>query len=148
MKPFFEKKQQKLHIGLLILRIGIGIMFILHGWPKITGGPERWEKLGGAMSNLGITQFPVFWGFMAAFAETAGGLLLALGLFFYPACILLLFTMIVAAVMHISKGDGLGGWSQPIELATVVFSLLVTGAGSYRLDKYVFNRKSKARTKF
>lgn len=29
------------HIGLLILRIGIGCMFLFHGAPKMFGGPEE-----------------------------------------------------------------------------------------------------------
>ena len=32
------------HIGLLVLRIGIGLMFILHGAPKLFDGPEKWVK--------------------------------------------------------------------------------------------------------
>ena len=32
--------------GLLILRIGIGVMFMLHGLPKITGGTEQWAQMG------------------------------------------------------------------------------------------------------
>lgn len=40
--------------GLLILRIGIGGMFIFHGAPKMFGGPERWEGIGGAMASVGI----------------------------------------------------------------------------------------------
>ncbi|MEZ4689878.1 MAG: DoxX family membrane protein [Ignavibacteria bacterium] len=57
-------------LGILIIRIGIGISFILvHGLGKITGGPALWEKLGGAMSSFGINFLPTFWGFMAAFSE-------------------------------------------------------------------------------
>ena len=37
--------------GLLILRIGLGGMYLWHGWPKLSGGPERWTKLGGAMGT-------------------------------------------------------------------------------------------------
>ena len=39
------------HIGLLVLRIGIGLMFMVHGAPKLFDGPEKWEKLGMAMAN-------------------------------------------------------------------------------------------------
>ena len=35
--------------GLLIMHVGLGFMMIMHGYPKIFGGPERWSKLGTAM---------------------------------------------------------------------------------------------------
>ena len=34
-------------LGLLILRVGIGAMFMFHGWPKISGGPAFWAQVGG-----------------------------------------------------------------------------------------------------
>ncbi|MBI4845587.1 MAG: DoxX family membrane protein [Candidatus Omnitrophica bacterium] len=37
--------------GLLILRIGIGVMFIFHGWPKVCAGAQMWESLGKAVSS-------------------------------------------------------------------------------------------------
>ena len=40
--------------GLLILRIGLGIAFMVHGWPKLMGGPRFWEGLGGAVYNWGV----------------------------------------------------------------------------------------------
>ena len=79
---FLEKYRDE---GLLILRIGLGIMFILHGLPKMMGGPEQWAGLGMAMGNLGITFAPAFWGFMAAFAELVGGICLLLGIMLRPA---------------------------------------------------------------
>lgn len=121
--------------GLLILRIGLGIMYIFHGAPKISSGPERWGKLGTAMGNFGIDFLPVFWGFMAAFSEFFGGLLLILGLFFRPACILLAITMIVAAGYHIDRGDGLLGASHAIENSIVLLSLILIGSGKLSLDK-------------
>ena len=30
------------NFAILILRLGIGFMFILHGWPKFIGGPDKW----------------------------------------------------------------------------------------------------------
>jgi len=91
--------------GFLILRIGFGGMYLFHGWPKISGGPERWTKLGGAMGNLGIDIFPTFWGFL-----------------------------VVAAVSHFSRGDGLSGASHAIENGIVLFSLVFIGPGKYSLD--------------
>ena len=117
------------------MRAGLGIMMIVHGLPKITGGVEKWTKLGEAMSHLGVNYYPVLWGFMAAVAEAIGGVLLVLGLAFRPACLLLLFTMIVASTLHISKGDGIMGASHAIELAFVFFGLFFVGPGKYSVDK-------------
>ncbi len=55
---FIIKSGKNYDLGLLILRIGFGInMALFHGWAKISGGPERWEGIGGSMANLGITFF-------------------------------------------------------------------------------------------
>jgi len=121
--------------GLLILRIGLGFMMIMHGYPKLMGGVEKWTAIGGSMKNLGIHDFPHFWGFMAAFAETIGGLLFLVGFLFRPATFLLLFTMIVAAIMHLSNGDGLMGSSHPIENAIVFLAMFIIGPGRYSIDK-------------
>ena len=123
------------NIGILILRIGIGCMFLFHGAPKMFGGPEKWEGLGMAMSSVGIRFMPAFWGFMASFAEFFGGICLILGLFFRPACILLTITMAIAASMHLGKGDGLRGASHAIEDGIVFLSLILIGPGTYSLDE-------------
>jgi len=47
-------------LGILIFRIGIGIAFMVHGYPKITGGVEKWTVLGEAVSHLGIHFYPAF----------------------------------------------------------------------------------------
>src|ERR1700712_3184051 len=91
--------------GLLIIRIGIGIMFIYYGYPKLLGGPDGWEQLGHSMGSLGIHFFPTLWGFLSAVTETFGGILLMAGLFFRPVCILLLINMIVAIFFIFSKGE-------------------------------------------
>lgn len=131
--------------GLLVLRIGIGAMFMLHGWPKLIGGPEKWVQVGQTMELIGIAQIPVFWGFMAAFSEVVGGLLLMLGFLFRPACILLLLTMIMATTRHYLGGDGFGGYSHAAEAAILFFSLLFIGPGKYSLDKKVFMKKQPRR---
>ncbi|MBN1556659.1 MAG: DoxX family protein [Lentisphaerae bacterium] len=123
--------------GLLILRLGIGIMFMLHGYPKLTGGAESWTGLGQAMGTFGITFAPAFWGFMAALAEFGGGICLILGVGFKIACILMGITMLVAAAMHLNKGDGIPGAAHAIELMVVFLGLLFTGPGRFSLGKAI-----------
>lgn len=123
------------HIGLLILRIGIGGMFIYHGAPKMFGGPETWERIGMAMASLGINFIPVFWGFMASFSEFIGGICIVLGLFFRPVCVLLTITMAVAASSLLSRGNGFRGAAHAIEDGIIFLSLIFIGPGKYSLDE-------------
>ncbi|UIR55644.1 DoxX family protein [Sphingobacterium sp. SRCM116780] len=122
-------------LGLLIMRIGLGVMMIVHGFPKIMGGVAMWKDLGASMSVLGIHFLPVFWGFMAAIAEGVGGLFLIIGLWNRPTLLFLAFTMLVAALVHLGKGDGLSGASHAIELFFVFIGLLFVGPGKYAVDK-------------
>ena len=122
-------------IGLLVLRLGMGSMFIFHGAPKMFGGPVAWEKLGMAMGSIGIHFIPIFWGFMASLSEFIGGLCIILGLFFRPVCIFLTITMVIAASMHLNKGDGLRGAAHAIEDGIVFLSLILIGPGKFSLDE-------------
>lgn len=132
---FFGKHLNKYqNEGLLALRIGMGIMMMYHGAPKIMGGVEGWVKIGGAMKFLGITFAPAFWGFMAASAEFFGGLFIVLGLATRLSCILVTFTMAVAITLKFATGGGLFGASQAIENAIVYISLFIAGPGTYSLD--------------
>lgn len=126
-----------LDAGLLVLRLGMGLMFVAHGWPKMLGGPEKWEKLGGAMEHLGIGFAPVFWGLMAALSEFLGGVLVALGLGTRVASAFLAFTMVVAATMHLRQGDGFQDASHAIEAGFVFVALALTGAGRFSVDRRI-----------
>ena len=124
-------------MGLLILRIGIGIMFILHGYPKIMGGPDDWAKLGiKGMGSVGIQSFHIFWGFMAAISEFIGGILLALGFLFRPALFFMFITMVFAALSHITTGKGSPYYA--IESGILLFSFMWIGPGYYSLDRKLF----------
>jgi putative oxidoreductase len=133
--------------GLLIVRVGLGLSFIfLHGLQKLTGGPERWAGLGKTMSNLGIDFMPVFWGFMAAFAETFGAVFLILGLFYRPATFMLAFTMFVAMMTHLAKLDPWNKVGYPMELMFVFIGLLLIGPGRFSLDNILFGKKIKSQS--
>jgi putative oxidoreductase len=123
--------------GLLLLRTGIGLsMIVFHGYDKMTGGAERWASIGTNMELLGISFAPVFWGFMAAFAESICSLLLVLGPLFRLAALLLMFNMLVAVLRHLSlpvdnPNSGWSGASHALEYMTVYIALFFTGAGRF-----------------
>jgi putative oxidoreductase len=134
--------------GLLMLRLTLGALFLwAHGWAKLTGGIDGWRGIGSAMSSVGITFWPVFWGFMATMAETAGIVLFIIGFAFRPACLLVAFTMAIAGVYmwhHPLKPIGLpdsaslgalGSASHAWELGLVFFSMIFIGPGKYSVDK-------------
>lgn len=125
-------------LGLLILRIGIGIIFIFHGWPKLTGGVETWTQIGSTMSMLGITFAPAFWGFMAAFAEAVGGIFIIFGLLHRLVALMLIFTMIVAVLVHVTASDPFGIYSNALKALVVFVALFITGPGKYSFDHRYF----------
>jgi len=122
-------------LGLLVLRIGAGgVMALIHGYAKLTGGPELWEKLGGTMGRFGIHFFPVFWGFMAMAAEFFGGLLVMIGLLHRVAALLVALTMVVASITKISNE----GWSNagyPLVMLFVFAAMVLLGPGKYSVDR-------------
>ena len=138
-KSFFFPDKWPVDIGLLLLRLGFGLsMAVLHGFGKLMGGPETWSGLGGLMQNLGIGFFPLFWGFMAMFAEFFCSIFLILGVFVRPAALLLAITMFVAAVRHLglpegTDGAGLKGAAHALEFMVVYLTLYFTGPGKYNL---------------
>jgi putative oxidoreductase len=137
---FFNKNRD---IGILFIRVGIGLAFVfIYGEAKMFAGPDLWTKLGGAMSKLGITFAPAFWGFLAASSEFIGGILFTIGLFTRPAAFFMAFTMFVAAIMHFSMLDPWSKVITPIQLFCVFIAIIFLGAGKYSLD-YLFFKKGK-----
>lgn len=126
--------------GLLILRVGIGVMFVLHGIPKLLGGPEGWEGL----AQFGLPFLPegfisIAFGFAAMATELGGGLLLALGKYNRIVCAALAATMLVALSTKIGDVTSYkdfaktAGW--PLELLIVFVALFFTGPGRYVIGK-------------
>ena len=123
------------NFGLLVIRVGLGVMFIYHGYPKLGGGPKEWRELGSATKYVGIHFWPLVWGLLSAAVETFGGFLLIIGLAFRPVCLLLFINLLVATAMHFGKGEGLMAASHAIEDAVVFFGLLFLGPGRNSVDK-------------
>ena len=124
-------------VGLLVLRVGIGAMFMAFGFPKLQGGIKLWTELGGAMGVLGISFAPALWGFMAALAEFGGGLALVLGVFVRPFAALMAFTMAVAALMLVKSGAPFQQYAHAVDMLIVFAAVVIGGGGPHALGPLI-----------
>lgn len=130
-------KKDTLYSGsILPLRMVAGLAMMLHGWGKIQN-PLGW--MGPEAPVPGLFQA------LAAIAEFGGGLAWVLGLLTPLASLGVFFTMAVAALTHIMKGDpfvGKGGPAYELALIylTISLLLLMNGPGKYSADAKIFSK--------
>lgn len=121
-------------LGLLVLRIVVGAVFIAHGAQKIF--EDSLPATAEAFAGMGVPLAPVL-GPAVAVLELAGGILLVLGLLTRPIALLLAATMVVALVLvHLSAGFWAtdGGYEYVAVLAAGGVALALTGAGRLSAD--------------
>ena len=129
------------NIGLLILRLVVGLIFVGHGSQKLFGwfGGKGISAQTGLMKMLGVRPARLF-ALVSATGEFFGGLGVAAGLLTPFAAAGILGSMIVAIVkVHWAKGfwNSGGGIEFPLILATSSFVIGLMGPGVYSLD-YAF----------
>jgi putative oxidoreductase len=125
-------------LGLLILRLGIGLIIAAHGSQKLFGwwGGPGMTKWAQSVQRLRIRPAQP-WAWIAALSEFGGGLLLALGLLSPLGSLAIAGAMLVAvATVHLSKGfwAGKGGFEFNLALIVGAAAVAFTGAGPYSLD--------------
>ena len=118
-------------LGLAILRVVIGLIFVMHGWPKLAGGIE------GTAAFLGWLGIPLSgiaaWGI--ALAETLGGACLVAGLFVTPFALVLAGHMVAGIfLVHLANGfyvvgPGQGGYEFNLLLVAGLLVLVLAGSG-------------------
>lgn len=130
--------------ALLVCRVAIGGCFVIHGLGKLgLVGTGSMAGFVAWLKELGVPQAEIQ-ARMAMLSELAGGSLLALGLFTRPACLLLVFTMIVAGrIGHRGAGylitNDPPGAEYTINLAVICACLALLGPGSLSLDALLFS---------
>lgn len=136
LKGYFQKPE----LGLFLIRAGIGIVIAFYGLNKFRDGEETLRYVGSAISNLGLpiqpdSVFALLFGILAAGGELVGGILIAVGLLFRPAALILVFIMAVALLMHLNAGDPFSAYAQALTFCAVFLGLLFTGPGTVSIQK-------------
>ncbi len=125
--------------GILILRLGLGIMFFAHGLQLAFGrfGGPGVSGFAKMLSGLAFPA-PLFWAFLAAYTTLIGGLFLILGIFTrLAAASLLIFILVAAFKVHLAKGFFMqsGGFEYNFIIACVCVTLIILGPGGFSLIK-------------
>lgn len=137
-------------IALLLLRVGTGVLFMLHGYPKLTH-LKLWA------SSL---KMPVFLCFLSALSMFAGGICLILGLLTPLASAAIFVSMAFAAYLEIAQGlpfvardpylipdgqyEGPKGkgeppsWEKAFMYCLMLLTIAVLGPGAFSLDALLF----------
>lgn len=138
MKALLRYKGTFINFGLLVMRAGIGVMMVLHGLPKLQGGPEKWAVIGSAVLEVGIDKYFTAWGLLAALTEVVGGVFFLAGLLFKPTTFALAILMGVAVNLHLAQNEGIMGAAHAIELGVIFFAFLISGPGKFSIDNSLF----------
>ena len=125
-------------IGLLLLRLTVGLTLAAHGAQKLFGwfGGPGLDVTGKFLEPLGFYPGRRH-ALMAGLVETGGGLLLALGLLTPVAAALVFSVMLVAAVsVHLKKGFFMasGGYEYNLVIGLAGLAVAFTGPGALSLD--------------
>lgn len=121
--------------GLLVIRLGFGLMLVAHGYNKVKGGLPNTAKWFGSMGM----KPPMMHAVMAAATEIGAGLFFAAGLLTPLAAAAFIALMIVAGIVdHRGKGFFIfrkdQGWEYVLMIGIAALGIGAIGPGKASLD--------------
>lgn len=128
-------------LGLLVLRIALGIIFMAHGYPLLA---HRASAVQALFVQHGM---PSNFIYVSGVVELFGGGLLLLGLFTRGAALLLAIEMVLLMWKVYPPHSYLAvhEYAYPLALAAACFALVTTGAGLVSVDYPLFESGGKSR---
>lgn len=121
-------------LAILLLRIGVGVIFIVAGWSKLTGI----EGVQGFFESSGIP-LPGIMAWVVAIVEFVGGLMVLTGTYIRVPAVLLACVMI-GALLFVKLDSGFGAMRLEIMLLLTSLALFVFNSGKYSVDNKIGNK--------
>lgn len=119
-------------VALLLVRVGLALVFIAHGWDKVSG----MEGTIGFFSSIGLS---AVWAYIVAYVELLGGVAMLFGVFTGWAGVALAANMVGAiGLVKISKGF-IGGYEFDLMLFLAAIAISLSGPGVYTIRR-LWNR--------
>ena len=118
--------------GALLMRLLLSASMIYHGYDKVIPHAAL-NHYAHYIATLGL---PAWLGYVSAFTELIGGILLLLGLFTRLAAAFVAINMYVA-FFTVGIHQGFGIYSGILALAVIATMLLFYGAGALGLDRKI-----------
>ena len=142
MSVFKTASKGQIDIGLAMLRVVIGAIFIAHGGQKIF--VFGFDGVAAAFGQMGIPMAGLLGPFVAL-VEFFGGIALITGLLTRVAALGLLSTMVVAILqVHIKNGFfAPTGIEFPLSLLGSTALITIAGAGRFSFDSIIAGRSSR-----
>jgi len=134
--------------GLMILRVVLGIAFVIHGWSKFSGGVDG---VAGFFTSLNIPA-PSLVAYIVSIVELAGGALLIVGFLTQLASILLVLDMLGAILFaFLMRGQPLvanGGisWEKEAVFAAAALCIALAGPGAWSVDDVMAENRTRVAT--
>jgi len=117
-----------------LVRVIVGIMFVMHVWGKFNAGSPA--IAANVMAKNGLEP-ALMWAYFIMFLESVGGVCLIIGLFtrFFAAA-LAIEMLVGLLVVHLPKGYAAagGGYEYVLLIGAVCFVFAVRGGGPYSVD--------------
>jgi putative oxidoreductase len=123
-----------LPVAQTLVRIVIGVMFLMHDWGKFNAGAAR--VAAGFGTNYGLPM-PTVFAYTAMGMELVGGICLIIGLFTrFWAAALAVEIGIAFLVAHLPKGYAVaaGGYEYVLLIGVVLLAIAMRGGGPYSVD--------------
>ena len=112
------------------LRISTGVLFLAHGWMKVSA-----FTIPGTVAFFESLGLPGFLAYLTIIAELGGGVLLILGIGTRLVSLALIPVLLGATWAHSGNGWSFsaagGGWEYPLFWTVAQASLVLLGAGAY-----------------
>lgn len=117
--------------SIFFARIILGLIMIIHGWPKIKDikGTAEWMSVNGFKPGI-------FWSVIVSLLEFIGGTFLIFGFLTQYISLLLLIQFFVIIIWKIIKHQSFSTFETDLLILAILLILLLNGGGKLSIDNF------------